>query len=317
VIEDELRSLLTERADGVPDNPARSAEIHSRIRTFRRRRIAGTALGLVLLALASLLVLRLPGANESLPPGVPAPPYFDDIGRPAVPGYTAVSHTYDLTAPLEDIIPGRGDGYSRHLIVARCEKTGVGTVRNLAGPYVTVDCSRRVGDHFEGVAVVDPAQAKELLAEGPSKPYPSGLNVRVEPGSPGRWVVAILQSNAPESLPPWSDPGSRPLVEGPHTPDGTTVEITVPARGGVGVTVECVAGVRLDFSVPTGALGTADCDPTRTVLPALPDMLDGRVQIFLGANLARLGLRPGQRVPLTIRSVGRDTDQWRVYPIVP
>jgi hypothetical protein len=315
VIEDELRSLLTERAGTLPDNPTRSAEVRSRIAGIRRRRIAGAALGLVLLAVAGLAVLRLPGPNESLPPGVPAPPYFDNFGRPVVPGYSIELVPTELTGPNDRLVPA-GPGDFRYLVVMRCAQPSGLTLRNLVNDRsIEVDCSQPVGDHFEGAAAIDSAAARLLLEEGPE-----ASNVRFEPGGPGQQAT-LLKSHDPDRLSRWSDPGSRPLAEGTRTQAGTTVPITVPpARAGnaaMSLTTECVAGVRLDFSVPTGALGTADCDPTRTTA-IWPDMLDGRVQVLVGsANLSRLGLRPGQRVPLTIRSVGRDTDQWRVFPISP
>jgi hypothetical protein len=316
VIEDELRSLLTERAGALPDNPARSAEVRSRITGIRRRRIAGTALGLVLLALAGLALLRLPGTNESLPPGVPAPPWFDDLGHPTVPGYSEVRSGRDLIEPQEHlIVAGYGAAYSRHLIVARCRRPAVGTVRNNNGPQFGVDCSRRVDDHFEGVAALEPGQAGMLLEDLPR----GGPNVWFEPGSDGGWVIAILRSNAPESLPPHTDRGSPLLADGARTRAGTTVEITVPPARvpdagerieiAMGFVTDCVAGVRLTFTVPTGELGTANCDPLGK------EMNDGKVGTYVTKQqLAALDLRPGDRVAVTIRSVGRDTDQWRVFP---
>jgi hypothetical protein len=316
VIEDELRSLLTERAGALPENPARSAEVGSRITGIRRRRIAGAALGLVLVALAGLAVLRLPGTNESLPPGVPAPPWFDDIGNAAVPGYTQVRSERDLTEPREHLIPaGHDTDYSRHLVVARCQRPAVGTVRNNNGPRFEVDCARRVDDHFEGVTALAPGQARLLFEATPS----GGPNIWFESGSEGEWVIAILKANAPESLPQNLAPGSRLLAEGTRTRTGTTVEITVPparvldpgerSEIAMGFTTDCVAGVRLTFTVPAGELGTANCDPLGK------GMNDGKVATYVTKRqLAQLGLRPGDRVQLTIRSVGRDTDQWRVFP---
>ena len=318
MIEEELRSLLTERADAVPDNPIRSAEVRSRIGVLRRRRVAGAAFGLVLVVLAGLLVIRFPGSNESLPPGVPAPPYFDDIGRPAVPGYEFHS-PWELDGPHEDLLtlPAR-DGF-RSLIVARCERSGSVLVRNLAGPRFEVDCARRVGDGFEGATQLTPEQTQALAVSGPPALYPSGFNVAMEPRSQGRWLVAVLLANAPDRLPPHTDAGSRLLAEGTRTRAGTTVEITVPPARvpdagerieiAMGFVTECVAGVRLTFAVPTGGLGTADCDPLGK------EMTSGRVGTDVTKQqLAALGLRPGDRVALTIRSVGRDTDQWRVFP---
>lgn len=308
MIEDDLRSLLTERAGGLPDNPGRSAEIRSRITATRRRRVAGAALGLVLLALASLLVVRFPGTNESLPPGVPAPPYFDGI-YPRVAGYsTEVGPVgpIDLDRPEERYVPAvRGD--FRYLVVARCARRGVLTFRNLVNDQSReVDCSQPVGDHFEGAAAIDPAAARTLLATGSEV-----SNVRFEPGAAGQ-EASLLMSNAADRLRPWSDPRSPPLAQGADT----TVEIVIPGYRGtkpdgtdsLALTVECVAGVRIEFSVPTGPLGTADCDPRADT------MLHGMVAVGVTrAELDRLGLRTGQRVPLTIRSVGRETDQWRVF----
>ena len=78
----------------------------------------------------------------------------------------------------------------------------------------------------------------------------------------------------------------------------------------MGFTTECVAGVRLTFTVPAGQLGTADCDPLGK------EMTGGKVGTYVTKQqLAALGLRPGDRVALTIRSVGRDTDEWRVLPL--
>ena len=316
MIEDELRSLLTERARDLPGNPSRATEVRSRISGIRRRRIAGSALGLVLLALAGLAVLRLPGTNESLPPAVPAPPWFDDIGRPTVPGYSQVRGEPDVTEPQEHlIVAGYGTASTRHLIVARCQRPAAGTVRNNNGPRFEVDCSRRVDDHFEGVTALDPAQAALLLGAVPS----GRPNVWFEPGSEGSWAIAILRANAPESLPPHTDGGSPLLAEGTRTRAGTTVEITVPPARvppagerieiAMGFVTDCVAGVRLTFTVPAGELGTADCDPLGRT------MTDGKVATYVSKRqLAALDLRPGDRVPLTIRSVGRDTDQWRVFP---
>jgi len=315
VIEDELRSLLTERAAAVPDNPARAVEVRSRIAAARRRRVAGAALGLVLVVLAGVLVTRLPSANESLPPGVPAPPWFDDVGRPTVPGHTSVRTARDFVGPQEHlVIAGWGAVYSRLLIVARCQRPGTGTVRRTDGPRFEVDCSRRVGDHFEGVTALDPGQAAALFEASRGGP-----EIWFGPGSAGDWVIGLLSADAPESLPPHTDRGSAPLAEGTRTRAGTTVEITVPPARvpeageridiAMGLVVECVAGVQLTFTVPTGVLGIATCDPLDRAMP------DGKVAVSVTKDrLAALGLRPGDRVPLTIRSVRLDTDQWRVYP---
>jgi hypothetical protein len=315
MIEDELRSLLTERAGALPDNPSRVVEVRSRITGIRRRRIAGTALGLVLVALAGLAVLRLPGTNESLPPGVPAPPYFDDLGRPVVPGYTPVRTARDFIAQEGHlVIAGWGADYTRLLIVARCEVPGTGTVRRTNGPRFEVDCSRRVGDHFEGVTALDPGQSAALF-DGSR----GGPDIFFGPGSAGDWVIAVMHGDAPESLPPHPDRGAVLLADGARTPAGTTVPMTVPparissddprAEIAMGLTVECVAGVQLTFAVPTGVLGIATCDPFGQ------ELRDGKLAVYVTKDrLAALGLRPGDRAPLTIRSTRLQTDQWRVFP---
>ena len=88
MIENELRDLLTARADSVRDNPSRGREVHARVGRIRRRRVAGAALVLVVVALAGALITRLPGRPQTLPAGVPAGPYFSDDGTSrAVPGY--------------------------------------------------------------------------------------------------------------------------------------------------------------------------------------------------------------------------------------
>lgn len=315
MIEDELRSLLTARAEGLPDNPGRTAAVRSRITGIRRRRIAGTALGLVLVALAGLAVLRLPGTNESLPPGVPAPPWFDDLGRPTVPGYTDVRTARDFIGPQEHlVVAGWGAAYSRLLIVARCQRPGTGTVRRAGGPRFEVDCSRRVGDHFEGIAALDPGKSAALF-DGSR----GGPDIFFGPGSAGDWVIALLHANAPDSLPPHTDRGAPLLADGTRAPAGTTVPITIPqARApeagertdiAMGLVVECVAGVQLTFAVPTGVLGIATCDPLGR------ELRNGKLAVYVSKDrLAALGLRPGDRVPLTIRSVRLQTDQWRVFP---
>ncbi|HZB50425.1 MAG TPA: hypothetical protein VE547_15145, partial [Mycobacteriales bacterium] len=58
-----------------------------------------------------------------------------------------------------------------------------------------------------------------------------------------------------------------------------------------------------------GVLGIATCDPLGR------ELRDGNVGTYVTKRqLAALGLRPGDEVAVTIRSVGRETDQWRVFP---
>jgi hypothetical protein len=61
--------------------------------------------------------------------------------------------------------------------------------------------------------------------------------------------------------------------------------------------------------VPAGSLPTIICDQ-RHGLP------DGTAQTVVSLqDMTRLGLHPGDRVLLTVRSVGRPTDQWRLWPL--
>ncbi len=73
VIENELRTLLAERAGAVAaDNPARSREVRSRVAGIRRRRAAGAALALVLLAAGRAHARAgCPGKPPTLPAGRP------------------------------------------------------------------------------------------------------------------------------------------------------------------------------------------------------------------------------------------------------
>src|SRR5215207_7689880 len=89
--EDDLRSLLTEQVDDLPHNGRRVADVRHRIAVIRRRRAAGVALALVLIALAgAALIDRLPGRPDALPTGVPARPSLQDDGTVDTPGSTTV-----------------------------------------------------------------------------------------------------------------------------------------------------------------------------------------------------------------------------------
>ena len=316
MIEDELHSLLAARADAVPANLHRAAEVRARISGIRRRRAAGAGFALVLIALAGLLLTRLPGRPDALPTGVPPGPWY--VGQPfglaVVPGWATVD-TIEVDGPVDwfDPISNAPFGY---LVVLRCERPGSVVVRNLnrGGPSIVVPCDRRQGGHLEGVARIEPDDAQRLLAQVPD----AATNVRFEPDGTGATLVTLMRARAREPLQPWVDEGP-PLVEGVRHPAGTTFGITVPGRVGVsgvtiGITVDCVAGVRLEFTGPAGALATVTCDPLAAGPPGSPEgMREGRQTVYIPADqVARAGLRPGRPARLTVRSVGRDTDQWRV-----
>jgi hypothetical protein len=310
VIEEELRSLLTERAEAVPDNPTRSAEVRSRIGTLRRRRVAGVAAGLVLVALASLLVIRFPGSNESLPPGVPAPPYFDDLGRVRqLPGFQPEVVGRPLDGPTPVMHYSAANRFHEVLLLAWCERPGDLTVRNpTSGSTEVVRCRIPVGGHHEGALLLPPERARPLGESGRDQVE----NIVVEPGSAGRWYFGIAEATLPTRL---TTGVGEVLAEGPRTPRGTTVSVTVPVEPpgpdvppgfGFSVSAECVEGVELAVSIRGAELGTISC--RRDVDPPPPGFQVSE------ARLQELGIRRGDRVPLTIRSVGRDSDQWRVFP---
>lgn len=309
MIEDELRTLLRSRVAAPPDNPARTAQVRSRITTTNRRRAVGGALALVLVALAGLAVLRLPGTNESLPPGVPAPPYFDG-DRPAVPGYVEAGN--DLRP--EGFAVFVGDEHYRFLFVLRCARPESVTVRNAGGgDPVAVPCRIRVGDHFEGAAPVTADRSRTLFALN------DRVNVRVERSAAGQPDLHLLRARLPDRL--TESAGDGYLLDGARTPAGATVDL-VPARpqsdeppaGPAGFTlqVECVAGVRLTFTVPAGTLGTVTCDPFAE--PADPVAVGVPLRVSAG-DMRRLGLDYGRPVRLTVVRTGTETGQWRVSAI--
>jgi hypothetical protein len=313
MIEDELRSLLGSRADEVADdNAGRVGQVHSRISAIRRRRAVGAAVGLVLLAVAGLALTRLPGRPDALPTAVPNGPYFDQNGQPSVPGYN-IQAIRPLDGPTSELILLTPAGIPvRALLAVRCEQPGLLVMRNLgaAGPSRSVDCSQRVAGGFEGAVGLEPAEVSRLFAltTGPE-------NIRWEPGNAGRWTVAVLAPVAPDRLPPWSLPEFRPILDGA----GGTVPVTIPARPrldreeartyGFQLSADCVEGVELSVSVPAGPLVTLVCDKEH-------GLTNGHTTAVVTVqDMARLGLHAGDRVRLTVRSTGRQTDQWRVWPL--
>jgi hypothetical protein len=307
VIDDDLRALLADRAGTVVPNARRGTEVRARIRTTRRRRTAGAALVLVLLAIAGLVLTRLPGRPDALPTGVPKGPWFSPDGTPAIPGFRVASRQGGVppaqggaSGPFDGVLPL--NQYSlQTVVVARCERAGVLVLDVQPGPY-QLNCDRPVRGGFEGIVQVEP---------GPG-------NVRFEPdGQPGRWDIAVLVRVGPDRLPPPPAAWFPTLREGADGRDGGTDTVTIPrtvSKDGVHevrLLAQCVYGVRLVLSVPAGRLAELTCDEAHGMFdgtvaaPVEPDVLD------------RLGLRPGQRVALTVESVGRRTDQWRLAELGP
>ena len=313
MIENELRDLLTVRAASVPDNPTRLAEVRSRVRTIRRRRSIGAVLALVLLAIAGAVLTRLPGRPDALPPAdrnVPAPPYFRGE-VPKVPGYSFTA-VRPISGPEDYVLLASPPPPVRQLIVVRCPRPGSLVVRNTDGATKTVPCDRRVADHAEGATMLYPGEGDRLFAQSSEV-----NNVRLEPSAPGNWIVAVLDAPAPDELPALASEPERPVVNGADHPKGqASFTFTVPKPPpnsdppyGFSINLECLQGVRLELILPGGALPTLVCD-------AEHGLTRGHLGVEITkAEMARRGLRVGDRVTLTIRSVGPHRDQWRLYPI--
>lgn len=305
MIENDLRALLADRLAGLPDNPTRVADVRSRVRRTKRRRTAGAALSLVLLALAGLGLTRLPGRPEALPTGAPAGPYFAADGTIGpVPGYAG-------RLPFsfrEDAVWGAGAPAPglRRVVVARCSSPADLTLRNRSGggPELTLRCRVPVSGHYEGALPIEPDLAGQLFAE-------AGANVEVGPSSPGDWTVGVLDTLYPERLTAADLSGA--LLSGFDSPAGGRIPLIVPGNVEFSrrliIAVRCVRDVRLAFSVAGRPLAVATCDDTQ----------DGNVGVVVAdvpdAVLGGLGIRPGQRIVMDVRSTGRQTDQWAVLDV--
>jgi len=302
-VEDRLRTLLRERAATPQDNPTRRAEVRSRITAIRRRRVAGTALGLVLVTVAGLLLLtRLPGRNESLPPAVPKPPYFTSFETTRVVGYSREEGTRSDTQHGMVILASPNE-YRPYLLVAWCSRAGFIHVSTPVGTVGDVPCKIRVGDHYEGALPVSSAESDRLFVLSSIVP-----NVTVGPDGVGdRWALAVLSRNLPDRLPE----GHHYVLDGRRGRAGGSFVFAVPrsqqlAGRAFSLIVECVEGVRLTFRTARGELAVVACTPDSAVG-------GGAIGVPVSTDAAdRLGLRPGQRIRITVERSGRDTDQWGV-----
>jgi hypothetical protein len=297
VIEDELRDLLTARADVVADNPDRVREVRSRVGAIRRRRAAGAVLALVVLAVCGLTLTRLPGRPTTLPAGVPAGPYFGDDGTArAVPGYRGSGYftfagpaRWSLTLPVPAL---------PQVIVARCEHRG-DLELGLGGADRALSCRVPVGDHFEG-ALLLPGGAGSGSKEVP-----------VRPGSGGSWTVGVLQPLFLDRITPADVRGA--LLDGFGSPGGGRMTVTLPGTvdtsSTMAVVAVCVRGVRLDLTLGGRPLVEISCDDVHVSATSLVS-----AQVPAGTVQA-LGLHGLQRVPIEVRSVGRQTDQWAILEL--
>lgn len=305
MIENELRSLLAERAESVDtDHPGRIPELRSRVAGIRRRRTVGAALALVLLAAGGLALARLPGKPVTLPAGAPAGPYFDDAGTSrTVPGYRGRGYlTFSGAATWSLAVR---PFVERVVVVARCAERGDLTLTDLTGPGSApkLSCRVPVGDHYEGALVLDP---KRVAGADQGS---TATTVRLRAGSGGTWAVGLLEPLYPDRFSPADVSGS--LLDSFTSPDGGRIPVTVPNdfRFGHGlfVTVVCVRDVRLQLSVDGRAAGVLVCDDAHTESYGLVTFAIGEPAVS--------GLRAGQRVSLDVRPVGRRTDQWAVIGV--
>jgi hypothetical protein len=280
--------------------------VHARIGGIRRRRAAGAAMALVLVALAGFALTRLPGRPETLPAGSPAGPYFGDDGSSrAVEGYRGNAY-FTFQGDAGWSVAGSFPGV-RHVLVARCADRGDLRLANrvAAGPELVLRCRMPVGDHYEGALPIDRATYTRLLAEPPV----DGPNISVRPGTPGHWTVGMLEQLFPDAMTAADVEGT--LLNGFGAPSGGRIPVTVPSdltlTRALGVTLLCGRGVRLEFTVDGHPAGVATCDDAHVdglglVSYAIRDPL-----------LQQLGLRPG-RISLGVRPVA-PTDQWAIVSV--
>jgi hypothetical protein len=301
VIENELRSLLAERADMMQDtNPDRLRDVHARVTGIRRRRTAGAALALVVVALAGLVLTRLPGKPATLPAGAPAGPYFADDGASThVPGYRGSAFftfsgdaRWSVARPLPAL---------QRVVVARCEHPGDLTLAGLAGADRRLSCRVPVDDHYEGA----------LPLPGDAGAGSGATDVAVRAGSGGSWTVGVLEPLFLDRITPGDVRGA--LLAGFGSPGGGRMTVTLPGTVDTATTAVvvavCVRDVRLELTVGGRPLARISCDDAHVSAPGL---VTAQVS---AATVRTLGLRGLQRVTIDVRSVGRATDQWAIIQL--
>jgi hypothetical protein len=193
--------------------------------------------------------------------------------------------------------------------VAWCLRAGVLRVSTPAGVVGDVRCGAWVGGHYEGALAVSSVDGERLFVPAERSADP----VRVDPDGVGdRWAVVILRRGLPDRLPPLGA-GMRPRVQGPRTPDGASFQVSalrlrMGDRRPLHIDVQCVEGVTLTFSGPSGVLATAHCEPDQYI--------NGVYSIEVPADLVLPQLDvPRHGFIVTVRRSGRDTDQWRVLSV--
>jgi hypothetical protein len=289
MMEDRLRTMLAERAEAAPDNPARVGQVRSRVRAVRRWRAAGAAAAVAAVVAGGVALTRLPGAPEAAPTGSP---WFGADGVPRVPGYVLLDQRSTEGGPVTMRLTLQPVPLTV-AVVARCSRPGSLDVRAATGGWVyRLDCGVRARGGYEGLLTLGPGETGRILAVDPAD-----ADIRFEPRAGGRWTVGLMLAAAPDRLLP---------AEGPVLAAGTDTTVPVTLRGGdLTVFAECVRGVRLSLSVRGRPLAEVVCDEDH-------GLFQGRAQ----ATVPTAGLgRPGAEVPVTIRSTGRTTDQWRVLAV--
>lgn len=295
MIEDELRTLLAERAGTAGEHPGRVAQVRSRVRRTRRRRTTGTALGLALVAGAGIGLTRVPDPAATLPADAPAGPYFAADGRSeSVAGYRGGSY-FTFRDDAAWSASGGVTGLP-HVVVARCDSPGDLDLSGM-GAQVAISCRVPVDGHYEGALTVAPDIAVMFRRSA------TGGNVEVRPGSAGSWTVGLLQPLFPDRITAADVAGAD--LTGFADPAGGRVSAVLPGTGLL-IRVDCVRGVRLELTVAGRPLGVARCE-------------DAEVDVYGSVSLAvrppvlsELGLRPGDRVTVDVRSTGRPTAEWAV-----
>jgi hypothetical protein len=295
MIEDELRTLLQDRSARGPDNPGRTAEVRSRVRRTRRRRVGAGVLCLAGLAVVGVLSAGAMARLHTLPPALPvAPPLFDREVQPTIAGFEVLA-TGLLNAPRTFGARPIGDGRP-YLLAVHCQRPGILTVTGTDRVAWSIDCRTAVGAAYEGAVRLTAAQGHALLATAAGSGVTPADNLLAEPHGGGTWAFAVLAAGLPDWL-PVGDAGRPAALDGRQHPAGGTFRL-IPQDSKVVVHTSCAVGVILTFRTTGGRfLASGNCSAGF---------------VFDLAAVAGPGAPPGEPVSLVVQRSGRDTDQWQV-----
>ena len=237
--------------------------MHSRVAGIRRRRAAGAALALVLLARRRAHARRrLPGQPPTLPTGRPGRAVLRRRRRlPLRPRLPRQRIPHVLRR--HDVESRRGADPAAHRRAwPAAPSRGDLTLTGLTGPgsAPTLSCRVPVGDHYEGALPLD---AERIVGAGPATA--TVVTVGLRPGSGGALEGRPCWSRSPRTG------SSRPNVRGSRldgfdhpgrrSDPGHRAERLRRPPAGVFVTVVCVRDVRLRARPSTGApAGVVVCD---------------------------------------------------------